>query len=251
MEGKRVNEQGFTLVELAIVMIIIGLLIAGILKGQQMIENARITSTVSQIKAIDAAASTFSDMYSALPGDIQNPGGRLPSCTGRCDLGATGGGTRGDGRVGAGSATAVGAAITMNSENRAFFTHLAAADLITGVSTNPATLGLNDALPSTEVGSSGFGVGFTTTGGATSLIGTGMRSGHYLSIRPSSAALTMTSGAGALTQSQAARIDRKLDDGVATTGSVRAGGATTCVNRTAYREADEVNDCNLFIRIQG
>ena len=49
---KQTSQAGFTLVELAIVMIIIGLLIAGVLKGQELIANARVTSTVAQIKAI-------------------------------------------------------------------------------------------------------------------------------------------------------------------------------------------------------
>jgi prepilin-type N-terminal cleavage/methylation domain-containing protein len=52
---KQTSQAGFTLVELAIVMIIIGLLIAGVLKGQELIANARVTSTVAQVKAIDAA----------------------------------------------------------------------------------------------------------------------------------------------------------------------------------------------------
>ena len=47
-------------------MIIIGLLIAGVLKGQELIGNARVTSTVAQMKAIDAAISTFKDTYQAL-----------------------------------------------------------------------------------------------------------------------------------------------------------------------------------------
>src|SRR5271169_6778446 len=74
------GQAGFTLVELAIVMIIIGLLIAGVLKGQALIGNAKVTAQVAQIKSIDAATSTFKDMYAALPGDITNPTARLPNC---------------------------------------------------------------------------------------------------------------------------------------------------------------------------
>ena len=59
-------QAGFTLVELAIVMIIIGLLIAGVLKGQALIQNAQVTSTVAQVKSIEAAISTFSDTYATL-----------------------------------------------------------------------------------------------------------------------------------------------------------------------------------------
>ncbi|HMD55271.1 MAG TPA: prepilin-type N-terminal cleavage/methylation domain-containing protein, partial [Phycisphaerae bacterium] len=76
-------QAGFTLVELAIVMIIIGLLIAGVLKGQALIANAQVTSTVAQVKAIEAATTTFKDTYNALPGDL-GPAGvpalRLPNC---------------------------------------------------------------------------------------------------------------------------------------------------------------------------
>ena len=61
-------------------MIIIGLLIAGVLKGQELIGNARVTSTVAQIKAIDAATSTFKDTYANLPGDLVTPTTRLPNC---------------------------------------------------------------------------------------------------------------------------------------------------------------------------
>ncbi len=73
-------QAGFTLVELAIVMIIIGLLIAGVLKGQALITNAKVTAQVAQFKAVDAATSTFKDMYSALPGDIALATTRLPNC---------------------------------------------------------------------------------------------------------------------------------------------------------------------------
>ena len=73
-------QAGFTLVELAIVMIIIGLLIAGVLKGQALIGNAKVTAQVAQIKSIDAATSTFKDMYAALPGDMLNATNRLPNC---------------------------------------------------------------------------------------------------------------------------------------------------------------------------
>ena len=47
---KQTSQAGFTLVELAIVMIIIGLLIAGVLKGQELIGNARVTTTVRRAR---------------------------------------------------------------------------------------------------------------------------------------------------------------------------------------------------------
>ena len=76
----KTGQSGFTLVELAIVMIIIGLLIGGILKGQELIANAQTTATVAQLKGIDGALSTFRDKYSTLPGDMLSPNTRLRDC---------------------------------------------------------------------------------------------------------------------------------------------------------------------------
>ncbi|HIL28602.1 MAG TPA: prepilin-type N-terminal cleavage/methylation domain-containing protein, partial [Micavibrio sp.] len=78
------KQAGFTLVELAVVMIIIGLLIGGVLKGQELIANAQIASTVAGIKGIDAATSTFNDTYNAFPGDMSNALTRLPNCAAPC-----------------------------------------------------------------------------------------------------------------------------------------------------------------------
>jgi prepilin-type N-terminal cleavage/methylation domain-containing protein len=63
------NQAGFTLVEIAIVMVIIGLLIGGVLKGQAMIQNAKVKRVVKQADEIRAAVMTFYDKYGAYPGD--------------------------------------------------------------------------------------------------------------------------------------------------------------------------------------
>jgi prepilin-type N-terminal cleavage/methylation domain-containing protein len=61
--------RGFTLIELAIVLVVIGLLLGGILKGQELIESARARNLISQMDSIKAAFFTFQDKYRALPGD--------------------------------------------------------------------------------------------------------------------------------------------------------------------------------------
>ncbi|EGW55755.1 prepilin-type N-terminal cleavage/methylation domain-containing protein [Candidatus Endoriftia persephonae] len=64
------KQNGFTLVEISIVLVIIGLLIGGILKGQEMIQNAKYKNFVQQIDSYRAAVYAFQDRYKALPGDF-------------------------------------------------------------------------------------------------------------------------------------------------------------------------------------
>lgn len=72
--------NGFTLVELAISLMVIGLLIGGVLKGQELIENARLTRAVKNISDYNAAVMIFYSSYDALPGDMAQTN-RLPNCT--------------------------------------------------------------------------------------------------------------------------------------------------------------------------
>ncbi len=66
-------QKGFTLVEIAIVMIIIGLLIGGIIKGKAMIENAKVKRLVSDFDGMRAAVLTYQDKFGMLPGDENDP----------------------------------------------------------------------------------------------------------------------------------------------------------------------------------
>ncbi len=70
------GQKGFTLVELAIVMVIIGLLIGAVLKGQAMIEDARIKRVMNDINGISAAYFIYLDRYNAIAGDDPNAAAR-------------------------------------------------------------------------------------------------------------------------------------------------------------------------------
>lgn len=63
------KQRGFTLIEIAIVLVIIGLLLGGVLQGQQLIENSRVKSATNDLNGIAAGAFSYQDRYGRLPGD--------------------------------------------------------------------------------------------------------------------------------------------------------------------------------------
>jgi len=240
------SEAGFTLVELAVVMIIIGLLIGGVLKGQELISNAEVTATIAQVKGFDAATTTFRDKYDAMPGDMANPNTRLPNCTGPAAGGlicAVVGG--GNGRV---DTSTAGAAPLV--EEGTFFVHLSYADLITGISAGvagPAVWG--DQFPDSEMGGGFHASYFNGVGGLFN--NAGASAGHYLTLQlmPNLSNAASTALGQTMTPNQAFRIDNKIDDGAGSTGTVFATTAGCAVGPT-YQEQLPQNICDVMIRFQ-
>lgn len=217
------GQRGFTLVELAIVLVIIGLVIAGVLKGQELITNARLKSTTADVEAMRGAVNTFRDKYGALPGDYAQAQARIGDAAGVNWDGAGDG--NGDGIVD-------GDGIT--GETMRFWNHLAAADMVKGISPlGDATIG--DGLPAASIGG-GFTVAHEAVVGRTS---------HWM--RLGSAAATP---AGVVDSNQAEDVDTKIDDGRPGTGTTRmttvscvdSPGTATSVEAThAYSGAVQSN----------
>lgn len=63
------NQSGFTLIEIAIVLVIIGLLLGGVLKGQELINSAKVKNLATDFKNIPVYIYGYQDKYKALPGD--------------------------------------------------------------------------------------------------------------------------------------------------------------------------------------
>ena len=260
---KKLQQKGFTLVELAIVLTIIGLLIGGILKGQQLIANARVTSQMAQIQGISAAVTTFSDTYSGLPGDLSTAATRLPTngCGGVACVNGNG-----DGVVGAATAAPVLSAAyggAPNGENTGFWLDLSAANLISGISGSAVAAGAAiTGLPAGKVGGYLAANTITASAGAPAAGTVFWLGGLYVTAGTTNTTAALTSpgpGAGLnlMSPNQAAQIDRKMDDGVNDTGSVVAQGvaasctaAVTAANPGGYLESTATKNCTLAWKLQ-
>ncbi len=65
----RNKQSGFTLVEIAIVLVIIGLLLGGVLKGQELINSAKVKNMINDYRATSTFVFAYQDRFRALPGD--------------------------------------------------------------------------------------------------------------------------------------------------------------------------------------
>jgi prepilin-type N-terminal cleavage/methylation domain-containing protein len=85
----RRHQQGFTLVEIGVVLVIIGLLLGAVLKGQELIASARVSNLISNMNGYKAAINAFEDRYRIVPGDSSTAatkvGNGAVNCTILCD----------------------------------------------------------------------------------------------------------------------------------------------------------------------
>ncbi len=123
----RSRQSGFTLVEIAIVLVIIGLLLGGILKGQEMITQARIKNIINDFNGITAAYFSYQDRYKAVPGDDLAAATRwLPATfTGMIS-------GDGNGAIAGTYSAAPVSPLTTAFESLAFWFHLRAAGFVAG-----------------------------------------------------------------------------------------------------------------------
>ncbi len=225
--------QGFTLVELSIVIIIIGLLIAGVAAGTSLIEQAKLNSVVVDFRNHEVAYYSFISKYGQAPGDFDSGASFWPNTCTFDNFGFYCNGN-GDGVINPGNV----------DEPRLAWKHLSLAGFISnGMAALPDDAGspLSSSFPSSKVEGAYYALEQAGNNGVTA--------GHIFSIWPdapnqnalyiakSSGTLAAFIGPnsvpnlGALTPDEAFSLDNKLDDGTvssagdligATTGQVRS-----------------------------
>lgn len=214
------RQAGFTLVEIAVVLVIIGLLLGAILKGQELVENSRVKNAVNDFSSLKAAAYGYLDRYKSLPGDDGAIGAL--QARGSSWAAITVGGNR-DGVIGAGANPFA----APTGEHLGFWQHLRAAGFLTGsaADTGAAALAKN------------------AFGGVT---GVASLTTQLANFNSRVVCMSQVPGKGATA------LDNQLDDGRPGTGSVRAtqqagaGNTAPGAVATAYSEDQRYTVCTTF-----
>lgn len=228
-ETASLKEQGFTLIELSIVLVIIGLIVGGVLVGQDLIRAAEVRATIAQIEKYNTAVNTFRGKYNALPGDMN---ASTASAFGFAARGANGGQGDGNGVIeGYNGTSALG--YFQAGETLSFWS-----DLSVGNAATPMNINLIDgsftlyALPTTAAptitsanASSYYPAAKLGRGNSIYVYST--NGTNYYGIAPvTTAAGVVGTLTASMTVSQAYQIDKKTDDGFPATGNVSATWAS-------------------------
>lgn len=264
--------RAFSLVELSIVLVILGLLTGGILAGQSLIRAAELRSVSTEFNRFVTAAQTFRDKYMQLPGDITN----ATKFWGALDGGnGTGSDCRGESSAlptcnGDGNGLLQGyiTSATFTHENYLFWTHLDHAGLIEGKYTgnygqfpgNTICTGTDMVpgcnVPKAKLGNSSYW--FPTAGGTISAHADLFDGNYGTNILLLSNSITWSTGmfTGALMKPEEVwNLDTKMDDGQPGLGNVVASRYSLCTNAassaditTTYRLNVSTVNCMPVLR---
>ncbi len=199
------NQSGFTLIEIAIVLVIIGLLLGGVLKGQELINSAKVKNLATDFKNIPVFIYGYQDKFKALPGDDSLVATHVTGAT----LATTPAGVQGNGVInGNWNST------TTTDETYLFWQHVRLAGLAPG----PTTAGAADYLPTNAAGGT-IGIQSGTTTPASSPLNAS--AGPTNPIRGSY--VICSSG---ILGKYVKQLDTQMDDGNTATGSMMATPTT-------------------------
>jgi prepilin-type N-terminal cleavage/methylation domain-containing protein len=247
LEIKMKNKQkqaGFTLVELAIVMVIIGLLIGGILKGQELINNASVSSTAAKLKAFESAYMTFVDIYKQKPGDLLDATTRITGC----NAGASCANGDGNGFIHYNNSIQTTGLDSAGLEHFQAMKHMALANLIGGVDGRASGNRSGDGYVTSDLaGHLYVGESLGNLRGAYSLNVT-LPAGILVGQTPNINTWAANTGNGT-TAMMIGRLDGKIDDGSPITGAMRMLGNPICFRGENFRENVDRKQCNFVYKI--
>ena len=206
----RTTNRGFTLIEIAIVLVIIGLLLGGVLKGQELINNARVKSFANDFRNIPVAVYAYQDRFRAIPGDD----GQANTHVGGVNA-STPAGTLANGQINGAWNSA-----TNTDESCLFWSHVRLANLAPG----PTTAGCA-AAGYYPTNASGGNIGVQSAGGFATITLPTVMTGTYIICSSN------ISGQFVL------QLDTLLDDGNPQTGAMRAIDVTALGAATAATTA--------------
>lgn len=249
----QMTQRGFTLVEMAIVMVTIGGLLAVLLKGQELYHNVQVRSVYSEVQAIKQGYTAFRSKYNAVPGDMTTATTQLGNCTGAC-----GNGVVSNSFIGRPNAKINDAISTSGEdlENIRFFQQLQAAGLLKGVDTQASTSSPEWGKLAPKAGSAQGGLVVKSINQDLCVPATGQvadMTGTWLVWQkdPLAAAHEST----VVPSRDARMLDEKYDDGLPGSGDIRAGGAntnpmaTTDGCRSDLKTYDAEGSCYMYFRI--
>jgi hypothetical protein len=199
------SQRGISLAEVSGVLVVGGLIIAGALKGTELISISQIRGGIAEVQKIQSATSTFIEQYQKLPGDFSAANATLgdpiciewAGCDGTTDANCDGDGTiEGDGVTG---------------ETVLFWQHLTAAKLMTGIELDPAPAATGKVIYGISLPSNPVGGGLTVLNDALNGVLT-----HWLRL-----GTAIADSDGVLNADKAKVIDKKIDDGRPATGTVQ------------------------------